>query len=148
MNDRLSGLIAGLVFGFGLTVSQMVNPAKVLAFLDVTGNWDPSLAFVMGGALITTLVGYRAAWRRPAPLLATHYALPSAREIDAPLVAGALLFGIGWGLVGLCPGPAISALTLGGVPILMFLASMFAGMALVDGISRWRSSRRSGALTA
>lgn len=129
-------LVAGLVFGIGLTVSQMVNPAKVLAFLDVAGNWDPSLAFVMGGALLVTFVGYRLAWRRPKPLLGERFALPTARQIDLPLIAGAVLFGVGWGLVGLCPGPAIAALTLGGWPVLLFVGAMVAGMALAEGLSR------------
>ncbi len=136
MGSKLMALVAGLVFGIGLTVSQMVNPAKVLAFLDVTGNWDPSLAFVMGGALLVTFVGYRLAWRRPKPLLGERFALPTARQIDLPLIAGAVLFGVGWGLVGLCPGPAIAALTLGGWPVLLFVGAMVAGMALAEGLSR------------
>lgn len=120
-------LAAGLLFGLGLTVSGMANPAKVLGFLDLFGNWDPSLAFVMAGALSVTAVGYRLVWRSKAPLLAERFHLPARRDIDARLVLGAVVFGVGWGLVGLCPGPALAALTVGGAPALMFLAAMLAG---------------------
>jgi len=136
MGRNLSALLAGLVFGLGLTVSQMVNPAKVLAFLDLFGNWDPSLAFVMGAALAVTAIGYRLAWRRPAPVFADRFQLPGNRRIDARLALGAVLFGIGWGLVGLCPGPAIAALAIGGAPAALFLAAMAAGMALFEAVDR------------
>ena len=111
MGRNISALLAGLVFGLGLTVSSMVNPAKVLAFLDLFGNWDPSLAFVMGGALVVTALGYRLVWRRDRPVFAERFQVPGNRKVDARLAFGAVLFGIGWGLVGLCPGPAISALS-------------------------------------
>lgn len=111
MGRNLSALIAGLVFGLGLTFSEMVNPAKVLAFLDILGNWDPSLAFVMGAALLVTAIGYRIVWRAERPLFATEFQVPGNRSIDTRLATGAILFGAGWGLVGLCPGPAISALS-------------------------------------
>jgi len=136
MGRNLSALLAGLVFGLGLTVSQMVNPAKVLAFLDLFGNWDPSLAFVMGAALAVTAIGYRLAWRRPAPVFADRFQLPGNRRIDARLALGAVLFGIGWGLVGLCPGPAIASLAIGGAPAALFLAAMAAGMALFEAVDR------------
>ncbi len=136
----LVGLVAGLIFGVGLTVSQMVNPAKVLSFLDIFGNWDPSLAFVMGAALVVAAVGYRVVHARPAPVLAAQFHLPTKRDIDGRLMGGALLFGIGWGLVGLCPGPAISAITLGGTQVLIFLAAMAAGMLVVEMIGRMRPS--------
>lgn len=136
MGRNLSALLAGLVFGLGLTVSQMVNPAKVLAFLDLFGNWDPSLAFVMGAALAVTAIGYRLAWRRPAPVFDDSFQVPGNRRIDARLALGAVLFGIGWGLVGLCPGPAIAALTIGGAPAALFLAAMAAGMALFEAVDR------------
>ncbi len=129
MAKNLTALLAGLIFGLGLTVSQMVNPAKVLAFLDITGDWDPSLAFVMASALAVTAVGYRVVWRRPSPVFAPHFQTPGNRDIDLRLAIGAVLFGVGWGLVGLCPGPAIAAVTIGGVQALVFLAAMSLGVA-------------------
>ena len=143
MGRNIAALLAGLVFGLGLTISEMVNPAKVLAFLDLFGNWDPSLAFVMGGALMVTAIGYRLAWTREKPVFAERFQVPGNRQIDTRLALGAVLFGIGWGLVGLCPGPAISALTFGGTPVLVFLAAMGAGMAafeLFDRAPRARSA--------
>ena len=106
----LFGFLAGLVFGIGLVVSGMSDPAKVLNFLDVAGHWDPSLAFVMGGASVTAFLGFRLAWRRPAPLLFADFDMPANNAIDAPLLSGAVLFGIGWGIGGFCPGPAWTAL--------------------------------------
>lgn len=132
MGRNLAALAGGLVFGIGLTISQMVNPQKVLAFLDVFGSWDPSLAFVMGGALIITAVGYRLVWRRKAPVFETRFQVPGNRSVDARLATGAVLFGIGWGLVGLCPGPVISALTLGSWPVVLFLVAMALGMGLFE----------------
>lgn len=128
MARSMAALLAGLIFGFGLTISEMVNPAKVLAFLDLFGNWDPSLAFVMGSALIVTASGYRLVWMRERPVFADRFRIPDSRQIDARLAVGAVLFGIGWGLVGLCPGPAITALSFGGTPILVFLGAMAVGM--------------------
>lgn len=118
----------GLLFGLGLVISQMVNPAKVLGFLDIFGNWDPSLAFVMGSALIVTAVGYRLTWRRSQPLLGDQFHLPTNTTIDRRLALGAILFGIGWGLVGLCPGPAIAAIAIGGGKALAFLGAMTVGV--------------------
>jgi len=132
MARHLSALLAGLVFGLGLTISEMTNPAKVLAFLDLFGNWDPSLAFVMGSALMVTAIGYRLAWQRAAPIFADQFQLPGRSGIDGRLAIGAVLFGAGWGLVGLCPGPAIAALSFGGPPILIFLAAMGTGMAAFE----------------
>jgi len=123
----ISALVAGLIFGVGLVVSQMVNPEKVLGFLDLFGQWDPSLAFVMGGALVVTAIGYRLVTRSGQPLAADKFHMPTNRTIDAKLAAGSVLFGMGWGLVGLCPGPALAALSIGGLPVLVFLLSMFAG---------------------
>jgi uncharacterized membrane protein YedE/YeeE len=128
MKRNIIALLAGLIFGIGLTVSQMVNPAKVLGFLDILGDWDPSLALVMASALIVTAIGYRLVWRRDAPVLAPAFQIPTDERIDGKLAGGALLFGAGWGLVGLCPGPAIAALVLGGLPALGFFAAMVAGM--------------------
>ncbi|TFI59869.1 YeeE/YedE family protein [Sphingomonas parva] len=123
-------LVAGLLFGFGLTLAQMVNPQKVLNFLDFAGTWDPSLAFVLGGATITAAIGFRLAGRRAAPLFADRFQLPTAKDIDTPLVGGAVLFGIGWGLVGLCPGPAIASLAIAPGSVAVFVLALIAGMLL------------------
>ncbi|KQT69856.1 MULTISPECIES: YeeE/YedE family protein [unclassified Aureimonas] len=130
MSRILLALFAGLVFGAGLVVSQMVDPAKVLGFLDVAGDWDPSLAFVMGGAILVTAPAFALARRMGAPVLAPRFEWPTRRDVDARLLSGAALFGIGWGLVGLCPGPALAS--LGFVPgeVVVFVAAMAAGMVL------------------
>jgi uncharacterized protein len=107
----------------------MVNPAKVLGFLDIFGNWDPSLAFVMGGAVLVSAVGHRVARGRGRPVLAPRLEIPTRRDLDARLLGGAALFGVGWGLVGLCPGPALTALTFGPWQVLAFVGAMMAGMA-------------------
>lgn len=124
----LFGLFAGLLFGIGLIVSGMTDPAKVLNFLDVAGTWDPSLAFVMGGASVVTFIGYRWVWRAPAPKLAQGFALPTQARIDARLLGGAALFGVGWGIGGFCPGPAWSALLLMAPGTLIFLPMMLVGL--------------------
>ena len=126
----LLALVAGTLFGFGLALSQMVNPAKVLAFLDLAGAWDPSLAFVMLGAVAVTFAAFPAVLRRSRPVLAETFALPTKREIDARLISGAAVFGVGWGLVGLCPGPAVASLAYFLPKSVLFLAAMFAGAAL------------------
>lgn len=123
----LAALAAGVLFGAGLTVSRMIDPRKVQAFLDIAGNWDPSLAFTLGGALLVTAVGYRLVLRRPAPWLDTGFRLPATRPVTRRLVAGAALFGIGWGLAGYCPGPAISAVAAGSAEPWIFVAAMVAG---------------------
>lgn len=127
----LAVLVSGLLFGLGLAVSGMANPAKVVNFLDVAGSWDPTLLFVMGGALAVTFVGYRVALARPKPLWAPSFSLPTARDIDVPLVAGAALFGLGWGLAGICPGPALAGLVLVRIEPVVFIAAMAAGMILI-----------------
>jgi uncharacterized membrane protein YedE/YeeE len=124
------GLLCGLVFGFGLLISQMMQPAKVLAFLDLFGSWDPSLAVVMAVALAVAWPGFALARRRGRPLVGAECLWPSARAIDRPLVIGSVLFGIGWGLVGLCPGPAIENLATGSPHVVLFVAAMIAGMLL------------------
>jgi uncharacterized protein len=134
---KFAAFLCGLIFGFGLLVSQMSNPAKVLNFLDFAGTWDPSLAFVMGGAVVTTAIGYRLAWRSKSPLYDAIFHLPQKTRIDVRLVGGAALFGIGWGLVGFCPGPALTALSFGGWPTLLFVAAMIAGMIIFDQASAW-----------
>jgi uncharacterized protein len=124
--------ICGLIFGLGLVISQMSNPAKVLNFLDLAGAWDPSLCFVMGGAIAVAVVGFRLARRLKAPLVANSFHLPRRTEIDGRLLCGAALFGIGWGLVGFCPGPALTALGFGRWEPVLFVAAMVAGMVLFD----------------
>lgn len=125
----LFGFLSGILFGTGLAVAGMTDPAKVLNFLDVAGTFDPSLAFVMGGATVTAFVGYRLVWRRERPALMPAFDLPSARRIDRPLLLGAGLFGVGWGIGGFCPGPAWASLGLGAAGTLAFLPAMLAGMA-------------------
>lgn len=126
----LVNLGLGLLFGLGLLVSGMADPAKVQNFLDLGGAWDPSLAFVMAGAVLTTALGYRLVLRRPRPLLAEAFQLPTRRAVDGRLLLGAALFGIGWGLGGFCPGPALASLGLAAPGTLAFLPAMLAGMAL------------------
>lgn len=128
MGKYFSALFCGIVFGLGLSVSQMINPQKVLGFLDVAGDWDPSLALVMAGALLIAGVLQRIIFRRTAPLFEADFNRPSVTVIDKPLVAGAAIFGIGWGLSGFCPGPAISALSSGIPESYVFTGAMFAGM--------------------
>jgi uncharacterized membrane protein YedE/YeeE len=138
MKMLLGALLSGLVFGFGLVISGMTQPAKILGFLDIFGVWDPTLAFVMGAALAVSLPGFYFARRRVRPLLTAHFRWPTRSEIDAPLIGGAALFGIGWGLVGLCPGPAIVNLATFLPQILVFVVAMGAGMLALD---RWRGGR-------
>ena len=124
----LTALIVGLVFGIGLIVAGMTNPAKVQGFLDLAGNWDPSLAFVMGGAILVGLVAFRFAGKRERSLLGEAMRLPTATAIDRRLVLGSLAFGAGWGLAGFCPGPALASLATGGGKVLIFTLAMLAGM--------------------
>lgn len=123
----LAGLI-GIVFGTGIAISGMANPAKVLNFFDVAGTWDPSLLLVMASALLVTSIGYRFVLRRPKPVLEARFHLPTNRRIDMPLIAGAAVFGIGWGISGFCPGGAIPALSLGEVTAWAFVGAMMAGI--------------------
>lgn len=122
--------IVGLVFGTGIALSGMANPAKVLNFFDVAGTWDPSLIFVMGGALVVTAVGYRLVLGRSQPLFDRQYHLPTARDLTPRLIGGSALFGIGWGLAGFCPGGALPALGTGVADVFIFVAAMAAGIAL------------------
>jgi uncharacterized protein len=131
---NLSAFGAGLVFAIGLTISGMTHPRKIVGFLDprASGGWDPSLAFVMVGALVVAAAAFPLILRRSRPLLASRFALTTKREIEPRLVVGAALFGLGWGLGGFCPGPAVVVLVTGALPVLVFVASMLAGMALFD----------------
>jgi uncharacterized protein len=132
MRVHIASFAAGLLFGAGLAVSRMIDPAKVLAFLDfgaiTTGGWDPSLALVMLGALAVAAVGFRFAGARARPVWSPAFHLPARRQVDAPLIAGAAVFGIGWGLVGYCSGPAIASLTYGLGATAMFVVAMLVGM--------------------
>jgi uncharacterized membrane protein YedE/YeeE len=132
----LTAWFAGVLFGTGLLVSGMADPAKVLNFLDVLGQWDPSLAFVMGGAVATTLVGYPLISRRGKPRLALNFQMPVRTDIDGPLLGGAALFGLGWGIGGFCPGPAWTALAGLAPGTLVFMASMLTGMWLASWSAR------------
>ncbi|WP_324753343.1 DUF6691 family protein [Roseovarius sp. Pro17] len=124
----LFGFLSGLIFGIGLILSGMANPAKVLNFLDIFGTWDPSLAFVMGGASLTAFIGYRLAWRQDRPILMADFDIPSANDIDVKLLSGAALFGIGWGIGGFCPGPAWTALPIAASGTLIFVPAMLIGI--------------------
>ena len=124
----LFAFTSGLLFGLGLIISQMINPAKVLAFLDVFGRWDPSLALVMVGAIAASSFGHVVAKRRESPVLAASLEIPTRRDLDSRLLAGAALFGVGWGLVGLCPDPALAILSLGLWQASLFVVAMIAGM--------------------
>lgn len=126
----LPPLVSGLLFGAGLTLSGMTDPARVRGFLDVAGRWDPTLAFVMGGAVLVMAVAWRIQSRMTRPLFGEKFSLPDRRDFDARLILGSALFGIGWGLAGLCPGPAIASLAVAPAAVLPFVAAMLAGMAL------------------
>lgn len=133
--------VSGLVFGLGLIVSGMANPAKVLGFLDLAGEWDPSLAFVMAGAIAVGIIAFALARRRTTSALGLPMQLPSARTIDARLVGGSFAFGIGWGLAGFCPGPALVALGAGYAKAAVFVAAMVLGMAAFDYLDSRGGSR-------
>lgn len=137
----LTSLLSGLVFGFGLIVSGMTNPAKVLGFLDLAGRWDPSLAFVMAGAIAVGLVAFAVVRRRALSLLGAQMRLPSARHIDRRLILGSLLFGAGWGVAGLCPGPALVAVGLGELKAMVFVVAMLAGMGVFELIELRRGNQ-------
>jgi len=139
-----TSFLAGLLFGCGLILSGMSNPAKVLAFLDIGGRWDPSLAFVMLGAILVAALAFRVGGERARTVFGGDIRVPGAAHVDARLVLGSLVFGVGWGLVGYCPGPALTSLGVGGWPTLLFVAAMIAGMTVfeaVDRIAAWRAGR-------
>lgn len=132
---NLAALASGLVFGLGLAVAGMIDPRKVLAFLDVAGQWDPSLSLVLGSAVVVTFAGYRLALSRRAPVLDWRFHLPAKAKIDVPLITGAVLFGIGWGISGYCPGPAIASMAFANPEALVFLPALAAGSLL----RRWQA---------
>jgi hypothetical protein len=144
----LTSLLAGLVFGFGLILSGMANPAKVLGFLDLFGRWDPSLSLVMGGAIAVTGVVFFLARRRTVSLLGAAISLPTARRIDRRLVGGGLLFGVGWGIAGFCPGPALVALGMGEGKAVVFVLAMLAGMGLFEVLELFNRQKPSPARRA
>jgi hypothetical protein len=139
--EKLAIFISGLLFGTGLTISGMVNPMKILNFLDIFGPWDATLIFVMGTGLIVTLLGYQNILKRNAPLFASSFKLPTTQDIDAKLIGGAALFGLGWGLSGFCPGPAVASVVFGRAESIAFVIAMAAGMIVTKQIqNRTRTS--------
>ena len=138
---KLAILISGLLFGAGVTISGMVNPMKVLNFLDFPGHWDATLIFVMGAGLMVTMLGYQIIFRRSAPLFATSFRFPTSQDIDAKLLGGAALFGLGWGISGFCPGPAIASLVFGRTESITFVIAMAAGMIVTKQIQNWRHAQ-------
>lgn len=120
--------LIGVIFGTGIVLSGMANPAKVINFFDIAGTWDPSLAFVMGGALIVTAVGYRFVFGRARPLFEGRFVLPTARNLDARLIGGSAVFGVGWGIAGFCPGGALPALGTGRIEVILFVAALLGGI--------------------
>jgi len=137
-----TSLLAGLIFGVGLILSGMSNPAKVLGFLDITGKWDPSLAFVMVGAISVGFVAFLVAHKRTVSFMSAEMRLPTNRNIDRRLVVGSIVFGIGWGIAGFCPGPALVALGMGEIKAIVFAAAMLAGMGLFGFIERRRDANQ------
>ncbi|MGM0858410.1 MAG: DUF6691 family protein [Pseudomonadota bacterium] len=131
----MASYVAGLLFSLGLAVSGMTDPARVVGFLDVAGDWDPTLMFVLGGAVMTTFIGYRFVLKQPAPMLAGRFELPSRRDLDTKLLGGAALFGVGWGLSGYCPGPAIASLGGATLPLVAMLVTMVLGWLIAKRIA-------------
>jgi len=140
---NVAAFAVGLIFGVGLIVSGMFNPAKVLGFLDLAGAWDPSLAFVMAGAIAIGMVGFAVAAKRIISLLGAPMQLPQNRQIDARLIGGSLIFGIGWGLAGFCPGPALVALGFGQGKAVLFVIAMLIGMGAFEGLEFLQRAKRS-----
>ncbi len=137
--------LIGLIFGVGISISGMANPAKVLNFFDIAGTWDPSLIFVMGGALVTTFIGYRIVLGRPAPLVEQGFNLPTSRDIDLKLVGGSAVFGIGWGIAGFCPGGALPAIGTLNPSVLIFTAALVAGIFAAKALQSLTAARASRA---
>lgn len=134
----ITALFSGLLFGIGLIVSGMANPAKVIGFLDLTGSWDPSLAFVMGGAIAVAMVTFTLARRKQRSLLGNTMPSPPSKQLEPRLILGGITFGIGWGLAGYCPGPALVSLAAGGSKPWLFVSAMIAGMIIFEFIDTWR----------
>jgi uncharacterized protein len=144
--DTLSSFIVGLIFGIGLILAGMTNPAKVIGFLDITGTWDPSLAFVMGGGILVAIVAFRFAKKRTVNFLGGAMRMPTSDMIDKRLVIGSLLFGAGWGMTGFCPGPALTSMGTGNPKAVIFVIAMIVGMALFELADRFWHQPRQAAL--
>jgi uncharacterized membrane protein YedE/YeeE len=138
---QLVALLSGIAFGIGLILSGMVNPAKVLAFLDITGQWDPSLAFVMAGAVLVGYFAFKSAKRRGQTLLSAPIHLPTSSKVDSRLILGSLVFGIGWGLAGICPGPGLVLAASGHSGAIVFVVAMLLGMLIFDRLEKRRTNR-------
>ena len=134
--------LIGLTFGVGISISGMANPAKVLNFFDLAGTWDPSLAFVMGGAVIVTFFGYRFVLKRPTPTLASTFQIPTRTDLDIPLIAGSAIFGVGWGISGFCPGGALPALGTGRSEVFIFVMALLAGIFAAKALQSTLATRR------
>ena len=128
MTRLITALIIGAVFGIGLAIAGMLNPSKIVGFLDIFGDWDPSLAFVMGGGVLVNAIGHRFVMKRKAPIQCATFSMPTSTKFDKPLVIGSVIFGVGWGLAGLCPGPVVASLLLNGQAILPFFGLMIVGL--------------------
>lgn len=148
MKQYLSAFAAGLLFAVGLAISGMTQPAKVVGFLDIAGSWDPSLAFVMGGAILAYLPLYRLITKRQTPLFSGRFLIPTRNDIDGRLIGGAVLFGVGWGLGGFCPGPVLTASGAGAPQALIVAAAMFAGFGLHSAFEMLRDRRAARAAEA
>jgi uncharacterized membrane protein YedE/YeeE len=128
MTRLITALIIGAVFGTGLAIAGMLNPSKVVGFLDIFGDWDPSLALVMGGGVLVNAIGHRFVMKLKAPIQCATFSMPTSTKFDKPLVIGSVIFGVGWGLAGLCPGPVVASLLLSGQAILPFFGIMIVGL--------------------
>lgn len=137
----LTSYLIGLIFGVGISISGMANPAKVLNFFDFAGTWDPSLAFVMGGAVIVAFVGYRIVLRQDGPLFEDLFQVPSRRDLDMSLIGGSAVFGVGWGIAGFCPGGALPAIGTGRSEVLIFVAALLAGIFAAKFLQRMTTAR-------
>ena len=142
--QTITAMVAGLIFGVGLILSGMTDPSKIIGFLDLAGQWDPSLAFVMGGAISVGAIAFRFARGREKSLLGDVMRVPTSRQVDRRLILGSLAFGVGWGLAGYCPGPALASVAQGGTRPLLFVAAMLAGMAVYEIQDRWSATRAQG----
>ncbi|MEH6523890.1 DUF6691 family protein [Sulfitobacter sp.] len=147
MRNILTFLI-GILFGTGISMSGMANPAKVINFFDIAGAWDPSLGFVMGGAVVVAFIGYRLVLRRPSPVFEPSFDIPQNRRLDARLLTGAGIFGVGWGIAGFCPGGALPALGTLNAEVVTFVAALIAGMLVTRVLSDWAAARSNTAQPA
>lgn len=138
MKNNFIALIAGIIFGMGLTISEMVDPARVIGFLNITGDWDPTLALVMGSALLITFPSFTYILRRRNPIFADKFSLPGKKHLDKSLLIGASLFGLGWGIAGFCPGPAITAMVTLSPDVMLFVLAMLTGYYLASLLGKYK----------